>query len=322
MNASPSPAANPRAAAASQASREPTDTPAADETLSAHARRALRTKVRVRVTAVLDSGIAFLQRLRTKAGGEPEKTDDRDDRRDARPGRPEARRGVPADPAETPVETPKPKRRLRKFLIHVGVLLAGGIGGGALAYTLFQQQLDQVLDDSLRQEAAYSKKTRPGPDIQNAFDIEKSRRADAEKKLAASLAAYSAATSDGQRQLESLISEQVAENRRLQTALTDSTQSGMNAQKELADALAKRAETEAKLSEFSKSMAEKQKQLDATEKQLAALHAAGESTGVPQQMPAGRARSGYTSRAHKSGDCTLEAKNVGSLKNCIAAFNR
>ena len=61
MNASAPPAANPR-------SREPTDEPAAEETLSAHARRALRTTVRARVTAVLDAGIAFLQRLRKQGG--------------------------------------------------------------------------------------------------------------------------------------------------------------------------------------------------------------------------------------------------------------
>jgi len=83
LNASPAPAASPR-------SREPTDAPAAEETLAAHARRALRTRVRTRITAVLDTGIAFLQRLRTKAGGEPEKADDADDRRGTRPDRAEA----------------------------------------------------------------------------------------------------------------------------------------------------------------------------------------------------------------------------------------
>ncbi|WP_296893304.1 hypothetical protein [Thiobacillus sp.] len=316
MNASPAPAASPR-------SREPTDAPAAEETLAAHARRALRTRVRTRITAVLDAGIGFLQRLRTKAGGEPEKADDADDRRGARPDRAEARRGASAAPAETPVEAPKPKRRLHALLIYVSVLLVGGAGGGVLAYTLFQQQLDQVLNDSLRQEAARSKKTRPSADIQKAFDNEQTQRADAEKKLAASLAAYSAATSDAHRQLESLIGEQVAENRRLQAALADSTQSSAETHKALTEEQAKRTAAEEKLAESSKAMAEKQKQLDAAEKQLAALNVAEASPGARRDLLASRSpRDEPRSRPLKTGNCTLGTNNVNALKNCIADFNR
>lgn len=306
MNASTAPAASPR-------SREPTDEPAAEETLAAHARRALRTRVRTRVTAVLDAGIGFLQRLRKKAGGEQEKVEDTDDRRGARPDRSEARRSASAAPAETPAEAPKPKRRLRALLIYISVLLVGGIGGGALAYTLFQQQLDRVLNDSLRREAARSKKTRPGAEIQKAFDNEQAQRADAEKKLAASLAAYSASTSGAYTRLESLVGEQLAENRRLETALAENGRASADARKAL--------EAEAKLAESAKSMSEKQKQLDAAEKQLGTLHLA-ERADAQQAEPASRASDSRRNRPLKSGNCTLDAKNVDALKGCIESFNQ
>ncbi|MBI3431281.1 MAG: hypothetical protein HY018_03585 [Hydrogenophilales bacterium] len=315
MNASPAPAASPR-------SREPTDEPAAEETLAAHARRALRTRVRTRVTAVLDTGIAFLQRLRKKAGGEQEKAEDTDDRRGSRPDRSEARRGASAAPVETPAEAPKPKRRLRALLIYVGVLLVGGIGGGALAYTLYQQQLDRVLNDSLRQEAARSKKTRPSAEIQKAFDNEQTQRADAEKTLAASLAAYSASTSGAYTRLESLFGEQLAENRRLEAALADTSRSSAETQKTLAEELARRTEAEGKLADSAKSMADKQRQLDAAEKQLASLHVADGSRSVQREVPDSSPGDSRRSRPLKSGNCTLDTKNVDALKGCIESFNR
>ncbi|MHB1074376.1 hypothetical protein [Thiobacillus sp.] len=316
MNASTAPAASPR-------SREPTDAPAAEETLSAHARRALRTRVRTRITAVLDAGIGLLQRLRTKAGGEPEKAEDTDDRRGARPDRSEVRRGASAAPVETPAEAPKPKRRLRALLIYVSVLLVGGIGGGALAYTLFQQQLDSVLNDSLRQEAARSKKTRPSAEIQKAFENEQTQRADAEKKLAASLAAYSASTSGAYSRLESLFGEQLAENRRLEATLAENGRASADARKALEAEQAKRTEAEAKLAESAKSMTEKQKQLDAAEKQLGTLHLA-ERAAMQQAAPASRVSDSDSRRSRplKSGNCTLDAKNVDALKGCIESFNR
>lgn len=268
---------------------------------------------------MLDTGIAFLQRLRTKAGGEPEKAEDSEDRRGVRP---EARRGASSVPAETPVEVPKPKRRLRALLIYFGVLLAGGIGGGALAYSQFQQQLDRVLSDSLRQEAALSKKIRPGAEIQKAFDNEQIQRAEAEKKLAASLAAYSAVTSSAHRQLESLLGEQVAANRRLETALADATQSSADTRKTLVEEQVKRTVAEQKLAESLKSMADKQKQLDAAEKRLAARNVAEASPGARRDLLASRTRDEPRSRPLKTGNCTLGTNNVDALKNCIADFNR
>lgn len=316
MNASTAPAA-------SRHTREPTDEPATEETLSAHARRALRTRLRNRATAVLDASIACLQRLRTKAGGEPEKVDDADDRRSFRPDRSEARRGASAAPIETPVDAPKPKRRrLRALLVHLSVLLVGGIGGSALAYTLFQQQLDRMLNDSLHQEAARSKKIRPSAEIQTLFDNEQAQRADAEKKLAASLAAYSVFTSDAHRQLENLLGEQVAINRRLETALADATQSSADTQKSLAEEQVKLTVALEKLAESSKAMTDKQKQLDAAEKQLAAHDSAGPLPATRRDLLASRTHDDRTSRPPKAGDCTLGTTNVDALKNCIADFNR
>ncbi|HEX7971105.1 MAG TPA: hypothetical protein VF501_02645, partial [Thiobacillus sp.] len=161
MKTAQAPAAIPR-------SRDSAEAPAAEETLAAHAKRALRTRLQARITAVLDASIGFLQRLRKKTGGGQE-TEDTEDRRGSRPDRPGERRSATAA-AETPADVPKPKRRLRALLIYVSVLLVGGIGGGALAYTLFQQQLDRVLNDSQRREAALSKKTRPSAEIRKAFE--------------------------------------------------------------------------------------------------------------------------------------------------------
>jgi len=313
----------PRAPAASDRPREPADESAAtEETLTAHAKRALRAKVRTRVTAVLDAGIAFLQRLRKKAGGVQEKAEDTEDGRGSRPDRSEARRSMSAVPAETPAEAPKPKRRLRALLIYVSVLLAGGIGGGALAYTLFQQQLDRVLNDSLRREAALSKKTRPSAEIRKAFEDEQARRTEAEKKLAAALAAYSASTSGSYTLLESLFGEQLAENRRLEAALADTTRSSAETQKTLAEERARRTAAEQKLAESAKSMRDKQKQLGAAEKQLATLHVADGSRSVPREVPDSHPGDSRRSRPLKSGNCTLDTKNVDALKGCIESFNR
>ncbi|MDA8129197.1 MAG: hypothetical protein M0Z73_10935 [Betaproteobacteria bacterium] len=305
MNASPAPAAPPR-------TREPTDEPLAAETLAAHARRALRTGVRARVTAVLDAGIAFLERLREKAGGAREKTEDIDGRR--RP----ARRGASAAAGETPGDVPRPKRRLRALLIHLGVLLAGGIGGGALAYTLFQQQLDRVLAESLRREAARAKQAQPGADIRQAFEDARTQRDDAERKLAASLATYSASTSGSYTRLESLFGAQLVENRRLEAALAEQTRSGAEARRALEAEAAKRRDAEAKLAQSESALSDKQEQIDTAKKQLAALNGVDASRAAAQETPARRRES----RPPKSGNCTLDAGNVAALKGCIESFNQ
>jgi hypothetical protein len=310
------------APAASQRSRERADEPAAEETLAAHAKRALRARVRARVTAVLDAGIAFLQRLREKAGGVQKQADETDDRRGPGSDRPGARRDAPAAATETPAETAKPKRRLRAFLIYLGVLLAGSIGGGALAYTLFQQQLELLFKDSQRREAALAKKTRPSAEILRAFEDEQARRTDAEKKMAASLAAFSASSSGSVSRLESLFGEQLAENRRLQAALADQTRTHADIQKALEAEQARRAEAEKQSADSAKSVADKQKQLDAAERQLAMLNNNQGAGAIPRETPASRPDDRRRPRPLKSANCTLDTKNVDALKGCIDDFNR
>ncbi len=260
---------------------------------------------------MLDAGIAFLQRLRTKTGGEPEQVEDAKERR-----------GASTHPIETSVEAPNPKRRLRALLIHLSVLLAGGIGGSALAYTLFQQQLDRVLNASQHQEATHSKKTQPRAEIQKVLDNEQTQRADAEKKRAASLAAHSTSTSGTHHPVESVLGEQAAANRRLETALADATQSRANAQKSLAEEQVKRTIAEEKLAESSKALADKQKQLDAVEKKLTVLNSVEALPGARRDLQASRTRNGRGNRPLKTGDCTLSANNIDALKSCIADFNR
>ena len=70
--------------------------------MSAHARRVLRTRLRTRIAATLDTGIAVLQRLRAKTGGAPEPAEDPDDRRGSRPDRLQTRPGASRRPPKPP----------------------------------------------------------------------------------------------------------------------------------------------------------------------------------------------------------------------------
>ncbi|MDZ7583245.1 MAG: hypothetical protein U0938_00285 [Thiobacillus sp.] len=317
MNTAPLPAA-------SRPPRAPSEEPIAEESLSAHARRALLARVRARIAAFLDAGIALLQGVRKKVGGAQDAGED-EDRPGSKRERPEARKRA-APPDEAAAESPKPRRRLRTFLIHVSVMLAGGIGGGALAYNQYQKQLGQLLEESLRQEAALVKKIKPGAKTLATFEEERARRAEAEKKLALSLAEYSNAATESYSVLESLLDQQITESRRLEAALAEKDRSGAETQKALDEAQARRTEAEEKLvlslAEHSKSTTEKQKQLDAAEKQLAALHAGEATRSVQRQAPASRRSDGSKSRPARSGNCALDTKNVDTLKSCIDDFNQ
>ena len=119
----PQPNASPRAAP--QAARRSAEEPAAEETLAAHANRVLRARLTAASLSVLDPGIALLQWLRKAAGGVPAAEageGDAGSRKDRAGGRSEAGAAV----AEA--EAPAPRRRLRAFLVYVGVLLAGAWG--------------------------------------------------------------------------------------------------------------------------------------------------------------------------------------------------
>lgn len=312
----PAPSRHPRASA---------EESTAEESLSAHAKRALLTRVRARVTAFLDAGIALLQRLRKKAGGVQEPDED-EDRAGSRRDRPRGRQGATAPPDETAAEAPKPKRRLRAFLIYVSVLLAGGAGGGALAYHQFQKQLDHQLEESLRREEALAKKTRPSAEIRKSFEEEQARRTKAETKLASSLAEYSASTADSYNLLENLLGQQLAESRRLEAVLAENAKSSAESRQALAEEQARRIEAEEKmassLADYSKSSTEKQQQLGAAEKKLAALLAGDGAHGAQREEPASRRSDGSRTRPARSGNCNLGTKNVDSLKSCIDDFNQ
>ena len=315
----------PQPPAASRTPRASAEEPTAEESLTAHAKRALRTRVRARITAVLDACIALLQRLRKKAGGVQD-ADESEDRPGSRRDRPRERQGSAAPQDEAAVEAPKPKRRLRAFLIYVSVLLAGGMGGGALAYNQFQKQLALQLKESQRLEAALAKKTRPSAEIRKSFEEEQARRAEAEKKLASSLAEYSESTSDSYNLLENLLGQQLAETRHMEAALAENAKSSAETLKTLAEEQVRRTEAEEKLAlsltEHSKSATEKQKQLDATEKQLATLLAGKDARSVQREAPASHRNDGSRTRPARSGNCTLDTKNVDSLKACINDFNQ
>lgn len=313
----------PQPPAASRTPRASAEEPAAEESLSAHAKRALLTRVRTRITAFLDICIGLLQRLHKKAGGAQD-PDEGEDRAGSRRDRPRERQGSAAPPDEAAAAVPKPKRRLRAFLIYVSVMLAGGMGGGALAYNQFQKQLAVQFKESQRLEAALAKKTRPSAEIRKSFEEEQARRAGAEKKMAAALAAYAESTADSYNLLESLLGQQLAESRRMEAALAENARSGADARQALAEAEARRSEAEEKLAlsltDSAKSSTEKQKQLDAAEKQLATLLASGGEHSVQRAEPARSDRG--RPRPTKTGNCTMDTKNVASLKGCIDDFNQ
>lgn len=314
----------PPSPAASRTPRASAEEPAAEESLSAHAKRALLTRVRTRITAFLDTGIGLLQRLRKKAGGAQD-PDEGEDRAGARRDRPRERQGS-ATPDEAAAAVPKPKRRLRAFMIYVSVMLAGGMGGGALAYNQFQKQLAVQFKESQRLEAALAKKTRPSAEIRKSFEEEQARRAGAEKKMAAALAEYAESTADSYNLLESLLGQQIAESRRTEAALAENARSGADARQALAEAEARRSEAEEKLAlsltDSAKSSTEKQKQLDAAEKQLATLLASGGEHSVQRAEPARRRSDSDRPRPTKTGNCTMDTKNVATLKGCIDDFNQ
>jgi hypothetical protein len=174
---------------------------AAEESLSAHAKRALRTRVSAAAAAALDAGIASLQRLRKQAGGTQEAEgaadEDRPRQRNDRPG---ARCDAAAPAAEA--DPPAPRRRLRGFLIHFSVLLAGSMGGGALAYNLLATLLDRQSAESRRLEATLEKHLKSAATAREALEQAQAKRIEAEKKLEASAADYANSSAEKQKKLD------------------------------------------------------------------------------------------------------------------------
>lgn len=161
--------------------RASAEEPAVEETLGAHANRLLRARLSAAATAVLDPGIALLQWLRKAAGGAQNAEageDDNRSRKDRPGGRPEA--AAPAD-----AEAPRPRRRLRSFLVYLSVLLAGGMGGGALAYDLLEKLVIYHLSENRRLEAALSTQSKSADSTRQELEQAQARRIEAEKKLTA-----------------------------------------------------------------------------------------------------------------------------------------
>ncbi len=101
------------------------ETPEGAESLLTHSRRSLRSKVSAWSASTLDAGIRILQSLRKHLCGEADAGEEkRGSRRGRTDGRDDEAALAPAAPA---------RHRLRSALIGLGLLLAGGAGGGALA---------------------------------------------------------------------------------------------------------------------------------------------------------------------------------------------
>jgi septal ring factor EnvC (AmiA/AmiB activator) len=87
------------------------------------------------------------------------------------------------------VEFVAPKQqRLRSLLVYTGVMLAGGLGGMALAYDLLAQLLDQRSAEIRRQELRVSTYSKSLADLEIKLDQQQARRIEAETRLAATLA--------------------------------------------------------------------------------------------------------------------------------------
>ena len=194
-----------RSAATREPARDPhardarasAEEPAAVESLYAHAKRVLRSRVSAAATAVLDAGIALLQRLRKAAGGAQDGGTDED--------RPRSRKDLPGgrrDAAAPEAETPKPKRRRRAFLIYLCVLLAGGLGGGAFAYDLLEKLLDHQFAESRRLEAAITEHSQSAATAQKNLEETQAKRIEAEKKLEASPDEYTKSAAEKQKKLD------------------------------------------------------------------------------------------------------------------------
>ena len=136
--------------------------------------------------AALDTGISSLQRLRTLAGGAQDADEGRDDER-RRPGKRAPRERRDAEP-EAPRPVARKPRRLRSLLVHLCVMLAGGMAGMALAYDLLAQLLDRQSASISRQEIKLSKYVKLVAEFEKKLDLGQAQRIEAETRLAAAVA--------------------------------------------------------------------------------------------------------------------------------------
>lgn len=149
---------------------------------AARARRALHA----RVSAAIDVTVALLLQLRNRAGV----TEQEGEARRANSARPEKGRQAKQSRHEIQEETsaPKPRRRLRSLLAYLAVMLAGGMGGMALAYDLLEKLVEHRSAERERLQAKLSKNSKSLAALRKSLDLQQATREEAQTRLAASLA--------------------------------------------------------------------------------------------------------------------------------------
>jgi hypothetical protein len=134
------------------------------------------------IVGVLDPAIVLLKWLRKAAGAREadDGEDDRKSRRDRPGGRPDDA-GAPA--AES--APPRPKRRLRAFLVYVSVMLLCGMGGGALAFELLEKLIFYQLAENRRLGTELVAQSKATDGVRKQLEQAQAARIDAQQKLTA-----------------------------------------------------------------------------------------------------------------------------------------
>ena len=137
----------------------------------------LKQKLKARVVLILDAGIASLNSLKSRAGGEEQKREERVVGKQA------------AEPKQSLAVT-LPKSRLRRFLIYVMLMLMTAIIGMTFAYSLLSRVLsDQFEKIRMQKEEikAYSvenqEKAARIAELMKQVDNQRASLTDAEKRL-------------------------------------------------------------------------------------------------------------------------------------------
>ena len=160
----------------------PADEAATQARLFARAKRALRAGVNAMTIALSACGSALLQRLRKQGSGNSD-AESAEDTDEPAKNRPHARHGKAQPDAPPETATPQQRRCLRAILIHLGVLLAGGMAGGALAYNLLGTLLHQQFEKSRHLAAENSKLSRAAAAARKKLETAETERVAAEKKF-------------------------------------------------------------------------------------------------------------------------------------------
>lgn len=255
-----------------------------EESLCAHACRSLRCAISATATGIIDSGISALQGLRGKVGGAENADKDRGgDKPGSRTGR---SGGRPDAQAEAKEEAPRPRRRLRALLVYLSLVLAGGMGGGALAYHLLEELLARRAAENLHMKGEMAKHAKSIVIAEKKFEEAKAKLIEAEKKL--------------------------------------ETFSVVETEKKVAEAQAGRIEAEKKLeaslAESARIAAERQIRLGEAVRLLERIIAS--ERAVKSHPPGNRGGASGASLPLKTGNCTLDSgMKAESLKQCIKDFN-